>query len=1230
MPVQSQNLKLPASGLWNGFNEHINVVECSNAGENEASLKLTIKDNQATTLKILPFRIAALGTVHLILNEIPITNSYGMYVLSDAAPNKKSSSKVNCLSVLYRMSQTGSLEYAFTLPVQNPMRGITAGLYNSMNPEGKGLPVFNWLSVYNPGTKAFHGRVLMNNQDGSSNEKKSFNIKNLLPGERRDFALGHDKGERVGLYRILPNDLEQPYGAFVTRYSRTTLTEFNFAFPLYPIPGSCDSGPIPASTMDPAINWGEIANSHSNSIEALIEVRSANGGLLHKERRTIEPYSQYHLYLNDYIGERNTGSFRVKCAEGQNHDTGLLTQSLFYGIDSKNSGEVKWAYASQSQPELPKDEFMLTLPLNTFLHSANWVKFLNVSSGRSTDLKLSIHTPYSAAQDSTPLPFSSQLSPRSGLDIGLHEKIGPDNTGLVLVSSTSGSAPYRSELLRVYLSPSGLIDYIMNVSPFVIATPSVADSCRTDIECDDRLFCNGVETCGRLGRCRKGVAPCQGNSPFCSEETDRCVNSICGDGQITGSEACDSANLNGQTCSTHGHTGGTLTCANDCLSYNQTECTNPPSALCGDGKITGSEVCDSTNLNGQTCSTYGYTGGTLTCANDCLSYNQTACSNPPTPWINHGMLIESVSGDGNSVTVRTTAATYVVKRTEMEMWRRIDPATNAVKPRLVAKLQFDRDLGTLTTSSFDVSTVMIESPVAEIKFSSDSLFFVNAKSYFSYTHQSLIQAPWNKQQSGNRIWTDGYGGSLHVIATGTPAYNALTDETTFTMSPGTSVAHMVFPPKPFDFEGLYGNTSRPFVQFVYSEADIDSVTSQLNTYIADRFGVIVIFADLYESTDTDPHTPELLKSGVMGYAYQNETKLNQFISLAHANGFKVITYAYWPESWRYPVGHQLAGQLQNISTTLQFMRDFQWRHNLDGWYFDNADAGKFMDSYNFIRQVRADIGDAGVIYHHDSVDVVGGWSGFKAVMIDAYVDYALVGETGPLAEIHEPNNPYLRYYSSGYGLSQTYGAHKIINNGRMAILDDELRRVFGENLHAVARNRDSTWTSHFQPGHEVRRSEYLLGRMKSDVDWPVNERTGWFRRPLQMLVTYPNASTTRVRWQTSVASTTELTWTSNGIWWPREGFSYDDTLRTSHDITLPNLPSAYEFRIRSKTDDPAPSQIIWGYIFGKDTDKDSLPDDWEIKYFGNLLRNATDNPDGDALTNLVEFQGNTNPTIPDR
>lgn len=53
------------------------------------------------------------------------------------------------------------------------------------------------------------------------------------------------------------------------------------------------------------------------------------------------------------------------------------------------------------------------------------------------------------------------------------------------------------------------------------------------------------------------------------------------------------------------------------------------------------------------------------------------------------------------------------------------------------------------------------------------------------------------------------------------------------------------------------------------------------------------------------------------------------------------------------------------------------------------------------------------------------------------------------------------------------------------------------------------------------------------------------------------------------------------------------------------------------------------YFGPVDTDKDGLPDEWEMEHFGNLDQGAEDDPDADSLTNLEEFNAGTDPVNPD-
>src|SRR3989344_684122 len=92
---------------------------------------------------------------------------------------------------------------------------------------------------------------------------------------------------------------------------------------------------------------------------------------------------------------------------------------------------------------------------------------------------------------------------------------------------------------------------------------------------------------------------------------------VCGDGNTNVGEQCD----DGDTSSGDG-------CSAICTVESGYTCSGEPSSCyyCGNNLVEGSEFCDSGNLNGQTCVTQGYDGGSLSCAGNCLSYNYGSCT----------------------------------------------------------------------------------------------------------------------------------------------------------------------------------------------------------------------------------------------------------------------------------------------------------------------------------------------------------------------------------------------------------------------------------------------------------------------------------------------------------------------------------------------------------------------------------------------------------------------------
>jgi len=87
---------------------------------------------------------------------------------------------------------------------------------------------------------------------------------------------------------------------------------------------------------------------------------------------------------------------------------------------------------------------------------------------------------------------------------------------------------------------------------------------------------------------------------------------VCGDGIVESGESCDLQNLNGQTCTSQGYYGGTLSCDPAC-KLDLSGCTN-----CGNGVINSGEECDGTNLGGKSCSSFDLYGDKLRCTSQCV------------------------------------------------------------------------------------------------------------------------------------------------------------------------------------------------------------------------------------------------------------------------------------------------------------------------------------------------------------------------------------------------------------------------------------------------------------------------------------------------------------------------------------------------------------------------------------------------------------------------------------
>jgi alpha-tubulin suppressor-like RCC1 family protein len=101
----------------------------------------------------------------------------------------------------------------------------------------------------------------------------------------------------------------------------------------------------------------------------------------------------------------------------------------------------------------------------------------------------------------------------------------------------------------------------------------------------------------------------------------------CGDETIQTAfeEVCDGVNLDGQSCLGLGYHGGALACSQDCRALDESDCVAV--GRCGDETIQAAfeEVCDGVNLDGQSCLGLGYHGGALAGNRDWRALDESDC-----------------------------------------------------------------------------------------------------------------------------------------------------------------------------------------------------------------------------------------------------------------------------------------------------------------------------------------------------------------------------------------------------------------------------------------------------------------------------------------------------------------------------------------------------------------------------------------------------------------------------
>ncbi len=544
------------------------------------------------------------------------------------------------------------------------------------------------------------------------------------------------------------------------------------------------------------------------------------------------------------------------------------------------------------------------------------------------------------------------------------------------------------------------------------------------------------------------------------------------------------------------------------------------------------------------------------------------------------------------IKITTTGAIYQVNSLRVDIYRRISPKTNSsTTPRLVCRLNF---LGIGITNprvlSATKSKTTIECDQATFTVYNDSLLIITSLvEGFTYTCTNLIPtAEWQKEFGNNAMCVnDGDGGFLYG---GISNYNINRVGITTTIILGLSgqMSHAAYPPKQFDFNGLYGTDSFPAFKIVLNN---QNATTELlgNTAFfrtTARVGTVVIWNHAYKLGDSNgnivspqptldvtntwhtlqAYTPYRLTSdsgiyeGSWGYECSNKASIQTHVANLQAAGYKVLSYF---------TGDSPLWKNQTQNRTLDWLVYWFSEFGFDGLYLDGQAYGLMKslhptigtetnyDCYIWIRALREKFGDDLVLLMHSSVDpMFGRDSGGRFAQLLTYANIQLVGETGTVAEsLQFPDDNAIRYFIGDYGIGNSLSSFTYNSYVQSSIETEEANRVLAGSIHGAWRTIGSSYPTTHLPWYNQQKSLYQAGIMQTDVIWP----PPWWIKINDLTVTLDYTNTTfTVTWTTTDNSNSQVAWTSSYETYLGRGFAWRDSNLVLRNVSDdPNLVTSH-------------------------------------------------------------------------
>jgi hypothetical protein len=325
-------------------------------------------------------------------------------------------------------------------------------------------------------------------------------------------------------------------------------------------------------------------------------------------------------------------------------------------------------------------------------------------------------------------------------------------------------------------------------------------------------------------------------------------------------------------------------------------------------------------------------------------------------------------------------------------------------------------------------------------------------------------------------------------------------------------------------------------------------------------------------------------AGYRGSEYRNPDKMKALIDDLQSEGFDVIQYLFLPQrTW----------EGQSYQDTLAWLVWFATEHGLDGYFFDLAfpvptdeEDDRWWTAYLLLKGLRKEMGDDFIIYHHSSVDIVGGNnSGVTCVPAETYATFSYRGETGDLARVQGPTDDYLRYYVIQQGMAQSIGVWLMKSDRTPPMSRKEwVQLMYGANCAVLGGTRNDEWdhyATYADPVLYLKQLDYASGpSFDSSLDWTPS----WFHE-ITPSSTSSTVSSITISWNTPVDTDTEVIYAVEGEpMWDGTAMDaspknrcYNATETKNHTVNISDLAAntTYTLRLRSKTGTGV-NEDVWG------------------------------------------------------